>query len=122
MVVAMVTVFLRLPAAGSLKDKRGVTRRLIARLRRELNVSVAEVGGLDSWQRCVLGVAVPAGRGTGRPDAGAPKKTNVNGVASFFQEAPLQFDPGAIRAAGRPIPSTGSSASPSTRHATMCRR
>ncbi|HEX6257491.1 MAG TPA: DUF503 domain-containing protein [Euzebyales bacterium] len=65
MVVAMVTVFLRLPAAGSLKDKRGVTRRLIARLRRELNVSVAEVGGLDSWQRCVLGVAVAAGSETG---------------------------------------------------------
>jgi uncharacterized protein YlxP (DUF503 family) len=64
-VVAMVTVVLRLPAAGSLKDKRGVTRRLIARLRRDLNVSVAEVGGLDSWQRCDLGVAIAAGSETG---------------------------------------------------------
>jgi uncharacterized protein YlxP (DUF503 family) len=64
-VVAMVTVVLRLPAAGSLKDKRGVTRRLIARLRRDLNVSVAEVGGLDAWQRCDLGVAIAAGSETG---------------------------------------------------------
>ena len=44
--------------------------------------------------------AAPAGsRGSGRQDAGAPKNTNVNGVMSFFQNAPVQFDPGAIRAA-----------------------
>jgi uncharacterized protein YlxP (DUF503 family) len=48
-----------------LKEKRGVTRRLVTRLRRELNVSVAEVGGLDAWQRCELGVAVAAGSETG---------------------------------------------------------
>jgi uncharacterized protein YlxP (DUF503 family) len=64
-VVAMVTVVLRLPAAGSLKDKRGITRRLISRLRRDLNVSVAEVGGQNSWQRCDLGVAIAAGSETG---------------------------------------------------------
>jgi uncharacterized protein YlxP (DUF503 family) len=64
-VVAMVIIGLRLPACTSLKDKRGVTRRLIARLRRELNVSVAEVGGLDAWQRCELGVAIAAGSEVG---------------------------------------------------------
>jgi uncharacterized protein YlxP (DUF503 family) len=64
-IVAMINVELRLPACHSLKEKRGVTRRLITRLRRELNVSVAEVGGLDSWQRCELGVAVAAGNETG---------------------------------------------------------
>ena len=61
MVVAMVTIDLRLPDCTSLKDKRGVTRRLISRLRRDLNVSVAEVGGQDTWQRCDLGVAIAAG-------------------------------------------------------------
>ena len=65
MIVAMVNVGLRLPACTSLKEKRGVTRRLVARLRRDLNVSVAEVGGLDSWQRCDLGIAVAAGSETG---------------------------------------------------------
>lgn len=65
MVVAMVTIDLRLPDCTSLKDKRGVTRRLIARLRRDLNVSVAEVGGLDAWQRCELGIAIVAGSEVG---------------------------------------------------------
>ncbi|HSJ44200.1 MAG TPA: DUF503 domain-containing protein [Euzebyales bacterium] len=65
MVVAIVTIGLRLPACTSLKDKRGVTRRLISRLRRDLNVSVAEVGGQDTWQRCDLGVAIAAGSEVG---------------------------------------------------------
>jgi uncharacterized protein len=64
-VVAIVTIGLRLPACTSLKDKRGVTRRLISRLRRDLNVSVAEVGGQDSWQWCDLGVAIAAGSEVG---------------------------------------------------------
>jgi uncharacterized protein len=65
MVVAMVSVGLHLPACGSLKEKRGITKALIARLRRELNVSVAEVGGQDQWQRCDLGVAIAAGTEVG---------------------------------------------------------
>lgn len=65
MVVAMVSIGLHLPACTSLKEKRGVVRRLIAQLRRDLNVSVAEVGGQDSWQRCDLGIAVAAGSETG---------------------------------------------------------
>lgn len=64
-VVAMVTLRLHLPACGSLKEKRGVTKALIARLRRDLNVSVAEVGGHDAWQRCDLGVAIAAGSEVG---------------------------------------------------------
>ena len=58
--------------------------------------------------------AGPAGsRRSGRQDAGAPQRpgapqqrpgaprpgANVNGVMSFFQNGPVQFDPGAIRAA-----------------------
>jgi DNA helicase-2/ATP-dependent DNA helicase PcrA len=56
--------------------------------------------------------AGPAGsRRSGRQDAGAPQRApqgapqgqrpnaNVNGVLSFFQNAPVQFDPTAIRAA-----------------------
>jgi DNA helicase-2/ATP-dependent DNA helicase PcrA len=43
-----------------------------------------------------------ARRPEGRPSTPPPKNTNVNGVMSFFgqgQSAPVQFDPGAIRAA-----------------------
>lgn len=57
----MVSIGLHLPGCGSLKEKRGVTKALVARLRRELNVSIAEVGGQDHWQRCELGVAIAAG-------------------------------------------------------------
>ncbi len=65
MIVAMVTVELHLPACGSLKEKRGVVKRLIARLRRDLNVSVAEVGDQDVWRRSALGIAVAAGSEVG---------------------------------------------------------
>jgi uncharacterized protein YlxP (DUF503 family) len=61
----MVSLDLYLPGCGSLKEKRGVTKALIARLRRELNVSIAEVGGNDHWQRCDLGVAIVAGSEVG---------------------------------------------------------
>ena len=65
LVVAVVEVELHVPMSGSLKSKRGVVRPLVERLRRELNVSVAEVGHQDLWQRSLLGVAVAAGSETG---------------------------------------------------------
>ncbi|MBA2576811.1 MAG: DUF503 domain-containing protein [Euzebyaceae bacterium] len=65
MVAVLVVLDLHVPAVGSLKGKRGVVKQLIARLRKELNVSVAEVGHQDLWQRCELGVAIAAGSETG---------------------------------------------------------
>ena len=65
----------------------------------------------QSWRERPMqpGGRPPAGRPTSprpaspsRPAAGGPParpNTNVNGVMSFFQNAPVQFDPGAIRAA-----------------------
>jgi uncharacterized protein YlxP (DUF503 family) len=64
-IVAMVNIGLHLPGCGSLKEKRGITKALIARLRRELNVSIAEIGLQDQWQRCELGVAIAAGSEVG---------------------------------------------------------
>ena len=61
MVVAIIDVALHLPGVSSLKEKRGIVKGLIARLRRELNVSVAEVGDNDEWRYCQMGVAVVAG-------------------------------------------------------------
>jgi uncharacterized protein YlxP (DUF503 family) len=57
----LVEIDLHIPAARSLKDKRSAVRRLIARLRDDLGVSVAEVGHQDLWQRCTLGVAIACG-------------------------------------------------------------
>ncbi len=56
--IAVATVTLHLPAATSLKDKRGVVQSLMARLRDRYNVSVAEVAGQDSHRSSQLGLSV----------------------------------------------------------------
>lgn len=61
MLALLVEIDIHIPAARSLKDKRSVIRRLQARLRDDLGVSVAEVGHQDLWQRCTLGVAIATG-------------------------------------------------------------
>lgn len=52
--LATLTVHLHIPACSSLKEKRGYIKPLIARLHREFNVSVAEVGLQDMWQEAVI--------------------------------------------------------------------
>jgi len=56
MVIGACSLELYLPANGSLKGKRQVVKSLVARLRKEFNVSVAEVGAHDVWQTAVIGV------------------------------------------------------------------
>lgn len=57
MIVGVAVVELRVHASQSLKEKRGVVRKLLGRLRSRFNVSVAEVGGQETWQRAVIGLA-----------------------------------------------------------------
>lgn len=56
-VFGVLHVEMRLPLAGSLKEKRAILRPAIARLRRELNVSVAEVADQDQWRSAVVAIA-----------------------------------------------------------------
>lgn len=49
-------VEIHLPEAHSLKEKRAVIRGLKDRLRSRFNVSVAELGGQELWQRALVGV------------------------------------------------------------------
>ncbi len=58
MPLATLTIHLHIPGCGSLKEKRGYIKPLIARLRREFNLSVAEVGLQDKWQEAVIGCAM----------------------------------------------------------------
>lgn len=46
--------------ALSLKEKRQVVRSLLARVRNEFNVSIAEVDDQNLWQRATIGVACVA--------------------------------------------------------------
>ncbi len=52
------TLELFLPDNHSLKGKRQILNHLKDKVRNQFNVSVAEVGGNELWQRCRLGVAV----------------------------------------------------------------
>ncbi len=56
--VATLTVHLHLPTCGSLKEKRGRIKPLIARLHREFNVSAAEIDLQDQWQEAVIACAM----------------------------------------------------------------
>lgn len=58
MIVGAGLIEIRVHGSRSLKQKRGVVRSIAQRLRNRFNVSVAEVGGQDTWQRAVLGIAV----------------------------------------------------------------
>jgi uncharacterized protein len=55
MIVALLSVELFIPYAGSLKDKRMVLRRIKDRLGK-FNVAVAEVEHQELWQRAGLGL------------------------------------------------------------------
>jgi len=63
MVVAVCTIELDIPMAASLKDKRQVLKSVMARLRNEFNISVAEVDRQDSWQTAVIAVVTVSSDG-----------------------------------------------------------
>jgi len=58
MTVGAARVELHVHGSRSLKEKRGVVRSITQRVRNRFNVSVAEVGGQDTWQRVELGLAL----------------------------------------------------------------
>ena len=53
--VLRLTLFIR--ENHSLKGKRSVLRKIKARVRDKFNVSIAECGDHDMWQRALLGIA-----------------------------------------------------------------
>ena len=57
MFVGVLRLVLHLPDPGSLKSKRHLLRSAIERVKGRFNVSVAEVGDNDLWQRSVVGVS-----------------------------------------------------------------
>ena len=57
MIVGASVVELHIEGCSSLKAKRGVVRSVAQRVRNRFNLAVSEVGGQDTWQRAVLGLA-----------------------------------------------------------------
>ncbi len=58
MFVCVARITLDIPAAGSLKAKRQVLRRVTDRVKAKFNVAVAEVEDNDVWNRAVVGLSV----------------------------------------------------------------
>lgn len=56
--LGQLTIHLHLPACASLKEKRGWIKPLIHRLRREFNVSVAEMDLQDKWNETIIACAM----------------------------------------------------------------
>jgi len=61
--VGTLEVVLLIRESHSLKSRRRVVKSLIDRIRSRFNVSVADVGDQNLWQRAVIGVAVVANDG-----------------------------------------------------------
>ena len=57
MVVGTLRIYLYLHENRSLKGKRKVVRSIVDRVRAKFNVSVAEVGSNDKWQKIELGIS-----------------------------------------------------------------
>jgi uncharacterized protein len=60
LVIAALSLTLLVPEVGSLKGKRKVIHSLKDRIKARFNVSIAEVGALDLWQKARLGVVAVA--------------------------------------------------------------
>lgn len=55
--VGLMTLEIYIPGVSSLKAKRGIIKPLLARIRGDFNVSVAEVADQDQLGHCVIAVA-----------------------------------------------------------------
>lgn len=63
MVIGVCEITLHLPECHSLKDKRQVIKSLMARIRHQFEVAIAEVAEQDIWQTAVLGVSCVSNSG-----------------------------------------------------------
>ena len=57
MSVGVCRLKIHIPGSRSLKDKRSVVKSLIARLRQQFNLSVAEVDDQELWQIATISLA-----------------------------------------------------------------
>ncbi len=57
MVIGVCTIEMFFPNLQSLKDKRRILKSMLTKIRQKYNVSIAEIGYLDKWQRTTLAAA-----------------------------------------------------------------
>ncbi len=79
MIVGTCRLQLRLPANGSLKGKRQTVQSIVAHIRKDFNVAVAEVDTQDSWQLATLGIVTVSTAAFGK----TPNKRNRAHICSI---------------------------------------
>ncbi len=57
MLVGICEIDVLIHQAGSLKEKRAVIKSLKDKISKQFNVSIAEIGYQNKWQRALLGIA-----------------------------------------------------------------
>jgi uncharacterized protein YlxP (DUF503 family) len=82
MIVGAAIVEIRIHGSHSLKQRRGVVRSITRRVGNRYNLSIAEVGGQDTWQRAELGLC---GAGTDRPRV----RALIESAVAFIEELHL---------------------------------
>ena len=91
-VVGIGRLTLHLPESHSLKSKRALIGKLVARVRARFNISAAEVDALDLWQKAVVGLALAAPDETAARhnlEAAVHEAENITGLKSIDVE--LEF-------------------------------
>jgi uncharacterized protein YlxP (DUF503 family) len=88
MIVGVCTIELHIQEPNSLKAKRKVIKSIISRVKNKFNVSIAEVGYQDKWQRSVLGIAVVS---TAQDHANGTLSKVVNFVEAMYVAELLDY-------------------------------
>jgi hypothetical protein len=57
MSIGILTLKLHLPGSFSLKDKRRIMKSITTQIRRDFNVSIAEIQDQGLWQSATIGIA-----------------------------------------------------------------
>jgi len=82
MIVAAAIVEIRIHGSHSLKQRRGVVRSIARRVSNRYNLSIAEVGGQDTWQRAEFGLCAA---GTDRQRV----RSVIESAVAFIEELHL---------------------------------
>lgn len=57
MIIGILEIEIYIYESNSLKDKRRVLRSLMERLKNKFNISIAETGLNDKWNRSIIGIS-----------------------------------------------------------------
>ncbi len=79
MVIGIIKIVFRIHDNHSLKQKRKIVKSMVSRVKNRFNVSIAEIGSNDMWQRIELGITAVGNERT-------HIDSSLNSVISFLDK------------------------------------